>query len=234
MDLPDLSWQFVYGRVAWALVLASLVAATWPAGWRLPRRTLTAIVAASAVLMALPGAASPAWHLGLAFQYPSGLLLGFCLVRLHAHWRGAPAAPLMPVPAAALLAVVGGFLYLDAVGLLARGAYYAGFGPDAAPLAALLLACACALAAARGHWRPQACAMLAAVLLFSLARLPTGNLWDAVLDPLLWVWALAVLCAAALRRLQAGRRHVPQVAGSAHGLPARQAAGTEPFLPIKE
>ncbi|UVW27226.1 hypothetical protein [Massilia sp. H6] len=224
MDLPDLSWQFMYGRVAWALVLASLVAAVWPATPRLRRGTLAVILGACAVVMALPGAASPAWHLGLAFQYPSALLLGLCLVGLHGHWSGAPPARLMPVGTAALLAVVGAFLYLDAAGLLARSAYYAGFGATKAPLAAVLLACASALAAARGHWRPQACALLAALLLFSLARLPTGNLWDAVLDPLLWGWAVTALCGAGLRRLLAGRRRAIPATGT----------GNEPFSPIKE
>jgi hypothetical protein len=27
------------------------------------------------------------------------------------------------------------------------------------------------------------------VVLFVALRLPTGNVWDAVLDPWLWVWA---------------------------------------------
>jgi hypothetical protein len=40
------------------------------------------------------------------------------------------------------------------------------------------------------------------VLLFSLARLPTGNLWDALLDPLLWLWAMASAGAGALRALR--------------------------------
>ncbi|KAF1048185.1 MAG: hypothetical protein GAK34_02165 [Delftia tsuruhatensis] len=74
--------------------------------------------------MALPGPASAAWHLGLAFQYPSGLLCGLCLVFL------------LPLPAAAVLAALGTALYLDAFGLLAGGSYYAGFGPTAAPLLA--------------------------------------------------------------------------------------------------
>jgi hypothetical protein len=42
-------------------------------------------------------------------------------------------------------------------------------------------------------------ALLAAVLLFSLLRLPTGNLWDALLDPLLWAWALGSVVVAVRR-----------------------------------
>ena len=227
MVLPELSWQFAYARVGWALVLASLVAAAWPAAWRLPRRTLAAIIGASGLLMALPGEASPAWHLGLAFQYPSGLLLGLCVVKLVSCWTGMQpatqvATPVMPLRLAALLAVAGSFLYLDALGLLARGAYYAGFGPVAAPMMAVLLAGACAVAAVSGHGRgrPQACAILVAVLLFSLARLPSGNLWDALLDPLLWGWALVTLGAGALRKLSARRLPAPATAHPAAGHPA--------------
>lgn len=221
MVLPDLLSQFVYARLAWALVLAALLVALLTASWRLPRRALAGIAAACLALTALPGPASPAWHLGLAFQYPSGLLTGLCLAALAARWRsagGAPTAPVLPLPLAALLAVTGALLYLDAFGLLAGGYYYAGFGPGAA-LCAVLLAAACALAAVRGRGRTQACAILGAVLLFSLARLPSGNLWDALLDPLLWGWSLVSLGAAAVRALLSR---------------AARAEPAEPFSPIKE
>jgi hypothetical protein len=241
MSLPDLSWQFVYARLAWALVLAALVTGLWPASWRLPRRALAGIAGACLLLMALPGAASPAWHLGLAFQYPSGLLAGLCLVKLHARWRGASpvasgaTAPSLPPSLAAVLALAGAVLYLDAFGLLAGGLYYAGFGPGAA-VSACLLAAACALAAIRGRAAPQACAVLGALLLFSLARLPSGNLWDALLDPLLWGWALVSLGAAAVRALLRRTRrklHAP-APGVEQELPALRAAGADPFSPIKE
>ncbi|QOY92705.1 hypothetical protein IM543_13915 [Massilia sp. UMI-21] len=244
MGLPELSWQFVYARLAWALVLAALVAGAWPAGRRLPRRALAGIAAASLLLMALPGQASPAWHLGLAFQYPSGMLAALCAVKLHARWRAAPAAAsglagAMPLRLAAVLAAVGSVLYLDAIGLLTLGLYYAGFGPRLTPLLAMLLALACAAAIVRGRSPAQAGAALAAVLLFSLARLPTGNLWDALLDPLLWGWALFALGAAAvrvgLRRGKPGRPAQPQPGQHGqHELPALRAAGAEPFSPIKE
>ena len=219
MDLPDLLSQFVYARLAWALVLTALLASLWP--WRLPRRALAGVVAACLALTALPGPASPAWHLGLAFQYPSGLLTGLCLAGLVGRWRsagGAGAARVLPLPLAALLAVTGALLYLDAFGLLAGGYYYAGFGPGAA-LCAVLLAAGCALAAVRGRGRTQACAILGALLLFSLARLPSGNLWDALLDPLLWGWSVLTLGAAALRALLS-RAARPELA--------------ESFSPIKE
>ena len=232
MILPELSWQFLYSRLAWAVVLAALVVSVWPPAWRLPRRALVAIVAASGVLMALPGPASGAWHLALAFQYPSGLLLGLCAAALLRRWRGAGTGALLPVSAAAVLAVLGTVLYLDAFGLLSRGWYYAGFGPNGAPLVALVLGGACAWSILQGRGREQAAALLGAVALFSLARLPSGNLWDAVLDPLLWGWALATLVVALVRRVV--QRRAPLAAPVVAPEPALQPAGAESYSPIKE
>jgi hypothetical protein len=232
MALPELSWQFVYARLAWALVLAALLVATWPRAWRMPRALVGAIVGGSLLLMALPGAASPAWHLGLAFQYPSGLLVGLCVAKLLGRWSRAARPSTMPPLFAAVLAVFGTVLYLDAFGLLARGYYYGGFGSGAAVLA-VLLAAGAAAAVVRGQGRVQACAVLGAVALFSIARLPTGNLADALLDPLLCGWALVALASAAVRALlRRGAR--PQLAPAPQDLPALNTAGAEPFSPIKE
>lgn len=230
MTLPELSLQFVYARLGWALVLAAIVVGLWPTSWRLPRRALAATLAGCLLLMFLPGAASPAWHLGLAFQYPSALLAGLCLVKLHARWRstGGPTPAALPVPLAAALAVTGVLLYLDAFGLIAGGYYYAGFGARAA-LGAVLLAAVCAAACARGRLQPQAAAILGALALFSFARLPSGNLWDALLDPLLWGWALATLLRAALRALL--RR---PLAGAEPELPVLHPARAEPISSMKE
>ena len=105
---------------------------------------------------------------------------------------------------AAPLAIAGTALYLDAMGLLAQGYYYAAFGAVGAPLLALLGVAGCALAIVRGEGggqvRGQVLVLLGALLLFSLLRLPSGNLWDAILDPLLWAWAVVALARHALRR----------------------------------
>jgi hypothetical protein len=193
MSLPELTWQIVYGGLAWAVVLAALAAALWPGRWPLSRSKLAFLLAAAAALQALPGEASFAYWLGLAFQWPSGLLVGLCLVRLHLAWQGKPRDTAMPPALAMPIAVAGAALYLDAIGTISQGIYYAGFGPYGAPLAALLLAAVCSVAAIGGHARPQAFALLMAVVIFAVLRLPTGNLWDALLDPLLWGWALLSL-----------------------------------------
>lgn len=238
MTLPDLALQIVYARLGWAVVAATIACALWR-GPALTRPLLVAIMGGALVAMALPGQLSPAWWLGLAFQYPSGLLVGCCALRLFERWHGIRRSRAMPHTLAGVLVVCGTLLYLDTFGLLARGFYYAGFWPVLTPLAAALGAAACALAVVRGHARSPAAAMLGAIALFSLLRLPTGNLWDALIDPLLWAWAVAALLAAALRRT--GRRASDRVAepesdpvpalGSAQGL---QPLATEQFSSLKE
>ena len=187
MDLPALDWQFFYGRLAWTIVVATLVASLLPAAVRRSRPVIAGLLLGTGALMALPQSASPAYWLILAFQLPSGLLLGFCLLKLYAARPGPLAAPCMPT------ALAGTALYLDAIGILSLGLYYAGFGPHGAPLVALVAAAGCALAVIMGRARPHALVALGALALFSILRLPTGNLWDALLDPLLWAWAVVSL-----------------------------------------
>ncbi|MES2324021.1 MAG: hypothetical protein V4633_17320 [Pseudomonadota bacterium] len=193
MNLPELAWQFAYGRVSWAIVLAALVIGLWPRTRALPRSWLAGLLAGMIVLMCLPGAASPAHWIALGVQYPSGLLSGLCLAKLLTAWQGSARQRMMTPGLAALLAMAGTALYLDAMGLLTAGFYYWGFSPVAAPLAALVLAVMAAAAAARGRWPAHALALALAMLLYGGLRLPTGNLWDALLDPLLWIWALLAL-----------------------------------------
>ena len=237
MTLPDLASQIVYGRIGWAIVAATVACALWRGAAPLARTGVAAILAGALALMALPGNLSPAWYLGLAFQYPSGLLVGCCLVRLTEGWNGARRSAAMPASLAGVLAVAGTLLYLDAVGFLTSGYYYAGFGGALAPVVAVILASACALAIARHHAPGIAAAVLGAVVLFSVLRLPSGNLWDALLDPLLFGWAIAVLLAGALRRK--GRRVADRSTSSdgdpdpAPG-PALQPIAAEHFTSLKE
>ena len=238
MSLPDLTWQMVYGRLAWAIVLAAVLIALIPGPWRHSRRLPLAALGVMALLCLLPGQLSPAWTLGLAFQYPSGLLTACCLLKLLDRRRGVRAVCALPPGLAAPLAIAGAALYLDAFGLISQGYYYAGFAATGVPVLAVLASAACAAAIVRGSKRRQALPLLGAFLLFSLLRLPTGNVWDAVLDPLLWGWALSALGAAALRRL----RRLPAVPatqlepapGLGADLPAMRVAGIDKYSTIKE
>jgi hypothetical protein len=204
MSLPDLALQIIYGRLAWALVAAAVLLALLPRFMpgRFPtvgRRLIATVVGVMVALMALPGAASPAYSLILVFQYPSGLMLGCCVVSLVARWQGREVRFALRPGLALALTAAGLVLYLDAFGVLSLGLYYGGFGPVAAPVLACLGAAVCAVAIVRGQAPGSASALLIGVMLFSLLRLPSGNLWDALLDPLLWAWALGSAIAAAVR-----------------------------------
>jgi hypothetical protein len=198
MHLPDLGLQIIYGRLAWGIVLAALVVALWPRRFALSRTAIAILTLGMIALQALPGPASPTFQLVLAFQMPSCLLVGLCLAQLYLT---GPERAVMPPRLAMLIATAGAVLYLDAMGLISVGLYYWGFGPNAAPVAAVLLTMGAALALALGKVRPQAFALLLAMMGFAILRLPSGNIWDALLDPLLWCWALCSLLRNALKNI---------------------------------
>ena len=200
MHLPEMGLQFIYGRLAWGIVLAALFITLWPRRLALPGRAVGILAAGMVALQALPGAASPTYWLALAFQWPSGMLVGLCLAKLYLASAGEAGYRVLPIRLAMLIAALGIVLYIDAIGLVSLGLYYWGFGPYAAPLLALVLAAASAIAFARGMLRVPALALLLAMMSFTILRLPTGNIWDALLDPLLWGWALVSVARHALRR----------------------------------
>jgi hypothetical protein len=220
MSLPDLALQIVYARIAWALVAASMLLSILPTLLpklfpQLAQRSKAIVLFTVAVLMVLPGEGSPAYWLTLIFQYPSGMLAGYSLMAVYARWRERPVDFLLHPLFALLLTVVGVVLYLDAFGVLALGLYYRGFDPGPSAV----LACAAALAGAAAILLRYAvtggAALLTGVLLFSLLRLPSGNLWDALLDPLLWAWALGSVLVAAKRYYAARKSAVLKPAAAA-------------------
>lgn len=202
MNLPDLFSQTLYGRVAWTVVLGAVVLGLMALRQAPSRRTQALVLVSVAAAMLLPGGWSPVHWIGLAFQRPSAFGVALCLLSLQGRWSGQPGRACMPVPLAAVLALAGGLLYLDASGWLARGLYPSGFGPVGAPVAGLLLAAGAAIALSIGRGAAHAVALLAAMLVFAWWRLPTGNLWDALIDPFVWLWAVAAL----LRRVRLPQR----------------------------
>ncbi|GGX96977.1 hypothetical protein GJV26_09110 [Massilia dura] len=253
MTLPDLALQIVYGKVAWALVLVAMLAAFAarflnayvPASLHgsAPRRQ-GAAAAAVIVLASLPGEWSPAWWLTLAFQYPSGLLAGCALMSLLAARRQEPAPRFMlPLAVALPLVLIGVVLYLDTFGVVALGLYYGGFGAVGAPLLGCCAIAACAFAIFRGHAVQPALALMTGLLLHALLRLPTGNLWDALLDPLLWSWALVSSVVAGMRQaagarmpaLEPGHEPAPEPAmATALATPPVPAAVIEQLQTVRE
>lgn len=188
----------LYLDLAWGLVLAALVLAglsRWNAGARLTRWLPPVLL----LWCLLPGALSPAYWLGLALRAPSGLLALLCAWALWRHYRpqtpGPARGPALQSCAWPLVALGWGLL-LDTFALLPFSLYAWGFAPVALgglALLGLLPALLRAQYALSGLW-------LGVLLLHLVLRLPTGNVWDAVLDPALWLW----LHVAAWRRLRRG------------------------------
>src|SRR6218665_2554218 len=179
--------QSAYSRVAWAVVLATLVVSL-AARWNLSVRRAWIVAAVLAALTLMLGQVSPAYWLGLAGQQPSLLMAVLSALLLRARWAGHLEFRPLPLPLAVVLCVAGLLLYADCVGWIAVGIYTRGFGPVLPPTVAVVLAVGAALVIARhapgSCERAVAAALACTLAVFALTRLPTGNLWDVVLDPL--------------------------------------------------
>lgn len=199
MTLPELGDQIVWARLAWGAVAAALLLSLLPLRG-MKRRAAIALLAVAA--MWLPGPASPAWWLGLAFQQPSALFAALCGVSVWKRFAARPDQQTLPVALAAALVAGGLVLYADAVGALSLGLYPWGFDAIQAPVAGVVLSVLALAVIVRGRQHAAAWAVLLALTFHALTHLPTGNLFDALLDPLLWLWALARCVAFVIARLR--------------------------------
>jgi peptidoglycan/LPS O-acetylase OafA/YrhL len=191
--LPALWVTQFWQSLGWSVVLAWLAV-------MLVRRFSPrwAVHAGVALVMAvwtwLPGPCSPDYWLALAFQTPSVLTVLLCgLVLWQTLGRRAAGAGQDGVRTVEWRVLVwagvllGWALLLDTFALLPVQLYAWGFNPLVVALVAVLvllpwLASSHVPRARAMDWMP-----LIAVLLFVATRLPTGNVWDAVLDPWLWL-----------------------------------------------
>lgn len=185
--LPALVSKRMYFGLSWGLVLASLTLAAlrwrqradgWLGRW-LPLVML--------LWCLLPGPLSPDFWLGLAFRTPSLLLALLCgWVLLHHYWpRWLTPAPLAAMHTwAPALALLGWVLLLDAFAVWPVSLYEWGFAPLALGLMALLAFLPWILRGAGS----LSLLLLVALVLHLLLRLPTGNVLDVLLDPLLWLY----------------------------------------------
>jgi hypothetical protein len=188
--------------LAWALAGAALVAWLWPRSptpQEMPgvsRRTQGSsrglgVALALVVLLAVWPRTGWSGYAALTFQSPSlvsltwsVLVLAQCLGRA----RPAPQPQAMPVMLWGLLCLLGWGLVVDTLNFWPSawdvGLYAWGFSSGALWFSALVLL---AFAWRRpGAWVWTALAVLMA---YVLLRWPSGNLWDAWLDPVVWVYA---------------------------------------------
>jgi hypothetical protein len=203
----------------WAVVMAAVAAAvaaavpdSVPASVASPRvaRWVAALAAACCLL---PAPWSLAYHLSLAFMLPSWstvLLCAWCLWRqLFATESGAacgqpyskngsfglenPKAQGFDRLACAGAVVGGALLLADTFIQLPAALYAWGFGTAAVAALALAAAALWALSKPGSPARLGASVLAGALALHVATRLPSGNVFDAVLDPLLWavlLWTL--------------------------------------------
>ena len=198
--LPSSGLLKTWLLLGWALALAWLGSGLVGRYWSGTPVQKVATAVVLAVWAFAPAPYSSAYWLGLAFQAPSVLTVLLCagllyqdLVPSAQECGGAPNGKFLQhgllVPVLALIGVLTGWaLLLDTFALLPVQLYALGFSPVALGLALL---CAFVPWIVLGSsMRPcsyRAWAVAVALLVFVLWRLPTGNVWDAVLDPWLWL-----------------------------------------------
>jgi hypothetical protein len=188
----------------WAVLLGS--ATLWLAG-RLARPYRWGAAGLVALWTLLPGEISPAFWLGLAFQTPSVMSVLLCLGYLwRVQWQASDAAlsggAMRAWPWLAGLGVVLGWVLLfDTLAWWPVSVYAWGFSAAAVGAVALAGALLWGISGQVIFALP-----LAALALFVLTRLPTGNVWDALLDPWLWLALQGGWLVSVVRRWRAARR----------------------------
>lgn len=198
--LPDLDMLRWARRLSWGLVMAGLGLLLLRRCWfRSPRWAQLGWVGLMLVIVCLPGQWTPSFWLGLAFQSPSltstVLLTWMSLMVLWpSHVHPPDAVQKQALKWASFVAIaLGWFLLLDTFALMPLSLYTLGFSPVALGAVALLAVLPWVLSCARLAWGAVCALMMGVLLLYVLLRLPSGNVWDALLDPWLWV-VLQVAC----------------------------------------
>lgn len=211
LALPSALAMQIWLHLGWSVVLAC-VGANLVGRWR-PARPgkLDAWQWGVALVLALwtwvPGPYSPAYWLGLAFQAPSIASVLLCDALLRGRFfptRSGASINELPNPAALALAlagvVLGWALLLDTLALLPVQLYAWGFSSAAVALVLVAALIPWLVGVGRNPAsRSRVWILPLAVVVFVVWRLPSGNVWDAVLDPWLWL-LLHVYVARALGR----------------------------------
>lgn len=194
--LPDPLAVRLAISIGWAVVLGA--GSFWACARLSPlyRWGLSLIVLLWALV---PGSASPTFWLGLAFQAPSFMTVLLCLLWVYSKAGRRPVSDLNGLSVQALdlkialfLGVaLGWVLLLDTLAFWPVSVYAWGFSSAALGAVAILTVVIWTFGAGlkprAARSRASAVVVLAVLALFVLTRWPSGNLWDALLDPWLWV-----------------------------------------------
>ena len=206
--LPNASVLWLALHLGWAIVLGCAVRLL---SGRFAPRYQSALALLVLLWTLVPGELSPAFWLGLAFQSPSVMTVLLCMGWLQQQFRRASvdaalnaakdARSLQLLMAAGI--VLGWVLLLDTLAGFSVSVYAWGFSVAAVAVALALAALFWLQQGSRASVLP-----LCVLALFVLMRLPSGNLWDALLDPLLWLALQAIWLISVARRWQLAR-HLP-------------------------
>ena len=203
--LPTAALRQLGVHMLWGVVLA---AAGWRMAYLLQPHWRLAWAACVGIGSSLPGPLSPAYWLELAFASPSWTSVLLCGLWLWRQTR--PQAvfsdpwsprPINHIPIRWVLCGIGlgWVLALDTFAALPvqQSIYGWGFSPLASVVLMIGAAAAWIISARGVHALP-----FLAIALFVLTRLPSGNVWDAVSDPLLWLYLHVHLAAQVWRYLR--------------------------------
>jgi hypothetical protein len=202
--LPGAGWMQYYLPMSWFFPLSLLGALV---GWKLPWRARKYFALFFGIVAINVGSAFPLYWLGLAFQtlsFSAMLLVGSVYAEVLAQprklepWQRADSLSFW----ALLVAVLPGYLLLlDTFAVLPLQIYAWGFSPMAL---LCLLAVSLLPGVLRGYTisrsAPEVWVAPTALLLFAVTRLPTGNVWDALIDPWLWLFLNGALLRVVYRR----------------------------------
>ncbi len=188
--LPDADLTRWALKAAWGIVLAACVMHLCQIRWPKLRIKMAILVV---IWTMWPGPVSPSYWLALAFQMPSLMSVLLCAVWIMQMTTG-HTSEIKNVPklwpghvALGLGVVLGWVLLVDMLAWWPVSIYAWGFGT---PALALVCAATWLLWLVSGSdWGEQRATLYVAgvVVVYALTRLPSGNLWDALLDPWLWL-----------------------------------------------
>ena len=203
--LPTAGAMQVWLHLGWSVVLAWLGACL--AGWLFAGRKhtvqgqwVTALVLAAWAWVHGPGGA--AYWLGLAFQAPSATSVLLCAALLGTRLRGKGGTHATRLfydttrssgGAAMWLAWMGALLgwalLLDSFAVLPLQLYAWGFSPAALFVVVVMAMLPWVIGRRRSESSMSSAGFVVpvAALVFVVWRLPSGNVWDAILDPLVWL-----------------------------------------------